>query len=183
MNPGNPYAHPPPQQHDAYYGQPRRPDDNVSAPSPDSSDDEHLFATARGGSRPLPTHVDAPRTNAPPDRVDDSEDEASNAHGSKARSVQFDLTPKGPSRAPSPEKEDDERERRHRRRRKDDERPDGTRESGRHRKRRHRDESPGSDASDATVELPPRFDEHGRKRQEDPVADKLESVLQSLFSR
>jgi hypothetical protein len=108
------------------------------------------------------------------------------------------LNPRGPSREVSParsevrdveegrrERRDDDgadgERRRHRRRRKDDERADSTRESGRHRKRRHRDESPGSDGSDETIDLPPRFDEHGRKRPEDPMADKLESVLQSLF--
>lgn len=108
--------------------------------------------------------------------------------------MQFDLNPMGPSREVSPvrsegrrekEKDEDEDEgkehhRRHRRR-KDDERSDSTRESGRRRKRHHRDESPGSDDSDATIDLPPRFDEHGRRKGDDPVADKLESVLQSLF--
>jgi hypothetical protein len=49
MNLGNPYA-PQHQQHDAYYGQPRRTDDNVSAPVPDHSGNEHYnFASARGG--------------------------------------------------------------------------------------------------------------------------------------
>jgi hypothetical protein len=52
-----------------------------------------------------------------------------------------------------------------------------TRESGRNHKTRHRDESPGSDASDATIDLPPRFDEKGRKRPEDPLAEKLERIL------
>jgi hypothetical protein len=58
--------------------------------------------------------------------------------------------------------------------------------TGRHRKRRYGGESDGND-SDATVELPPRFDERGRRsgeeRDRDPMADKLESVLMSLFSR
>ena len=68
-----------------------------------------------------------------------------------------------------------------RRRHRDDERSNSTRESGRERKRRHRDESPGSDVSDATVELPPRFDEKGRKRPEDPLAEKLESILHTFL--
>lgn len=57
-----------------------------------------------------------------------------------------------------------------------------SKEPGRTRKRHDRDESPASDAaSDTTVELPPRFDEQGRRRPEDPLADKLESVLMGLF--
>jgi hypothetical protein len=182
LNPGNPYARPPPQ-HDAYYGQPRRPDDNVSAPAPVASGNEHLFASARGGFRPLPAHVKYPTTNNITDGVNESEPESRSE-----KTVQFDLNPRGPSRESSPirgeraeAREDSGDNRRHRRRRKDDERSDSTRESGRHRKRHHRDESPGSSDSDTTIDLPPRFDEHGRRRQEDPMADKLESVLQSLF--
>ena len=186
LNPGNPYAHPPPQQHDAYYGQPRRPDDNVSAPAPVASGNEHVFASTRGGSRPLPAHVKHPATNDTPDRVNDPE--SPSPLQSREKTVQFDLNPRGPSREPSPEteKHDDSdgseegEPRRHRRRRKDDERSDSTRESGRHRKRHHRDDDEGNE-SDATIDLPPRFDEHGRKRPEDPMADKLESVLQTLF--
>ncbi|KAF2822809.1 hypothetical protein CC86DRAFT_457991 [Ophiobolus disseminans] len=162
MNHGNPYAHPQ-QQHDAYYGQPRRPDDNVSAPAPNN---EHIFAAAR-------------------DRVITPDPEPPSP---KEKTVQFDLKPRGPSREASPDKAarlddaDVDEERQRRRSRKYDERSDGTRESGRQRKRHHRrDESPASDFSDATIELPPRFDEHGRQRAEDPVADKLESVLLSLF--
>ncbi|KAF2031103.1 hypothetical protein EK21DRAFT_100033 [Setomelanomma holmii] len=171
LNPGNPYAHPPPQQHDAYYGQPRRPDDNVSASAPVASGNEHVFASAR-------------------DRV--SEPESPSPLQLRERTVQFDLNPRGPSREPSPEKDKDKRDesedsdegehRRHRRRRKDDERSDSTRESGRQRKRHHRDDDAGND-SDATIDLPPRFDEHGRRGPDDPMADKLESVLQTLFRR
>jgi hypothetical protein len=123
-----------------------------------------------------------------PDRVIESR---SPSPLQREKTVQFDLDPKGPSRQASPDKEkekepdelDEGEHRHHRRRRKDDERSDSTRESGRHRKRHHRDESPGSDDSDATIDLPPRFDEHGHSRPEDPVADKLESVLQSLFNK
>jgi hypothetical protein len=157
----------------------------VSAPVPDASGNEHIFASARGGSRPLPTHVIPPPTNGFPDGVSEPD-----SPSPREKTVQFDLNPRGPSREPSrepsPVKEevedsDDDERRQHRRRRKDDERSDSTKESGRHRKRHHRDESPGSDNSDATIDLPPRFDEHGRRRPEDPMADKLESVLQSLF--
>jgi hypothetical protein len=158
----------------------------VSAPVPVASGNEHLFASARGGSRPVPTHVKSPTTNHTTDGVNESE-----SPHPREKTVQFDLKPRGPSREPSPVKKEveesdddnddvDDGHGRHRRRRKDDERSDSTKESGRHRKRHHRDESPGSD-SDATIDLPPRFDEHGRKRTDDPVADKLESVLQSLF--
>ncbi|OAL01423.1 hypothetical protein IQ06DRAFT_316355 [Phaeosphaeriaceae sp. SRC1lsM3a] len=158
LNHGNPYARPS-ANNQPYYGQPRHPGDNVSASAPAAPGNEHIFSSARGGSE---------------------------------KTVQFDLNPRGPSREPSPEskerhghdedeRREDEGEHRHRRRRKDDERSDSTRESGRRRKRHHRDESPGSDDSEATIDLPPRFDEQGRRRADDPVADKLESVLQSLF--
>jgi hypothetical protein len=187
MHPGNPYARPPPQQqHEAYYGQPRHPGDNVSAPVPVASGVEHSFASARGGFRPEPTHVPHLATNSIPDGISEAD-----FSEPREKSVQFDLTPRGPSREPSPEREQeeltpdakddsDDHHRRHRRRRKDDERSDASRESGRHRKRRHRDHSPVSD-SDTTIDLPARFDEHGRRKPEDPMADKLESVLQSLF--
>lgn len=182
LNPGNPYAHQH-QQHDPYYSQQRRPDDNVSAPVPANSGNEHFTSnSARGGSRPLPAHVDEHRTNTFTDRV--NEPEGPSPVQSRDKTVQFDLNPQEePSREASPESQHrngDERGDQRHRRRKDDERSDSTRESGRHRKRHHRDESPGSD-SDATIDLPPRFDEQGRRRDDDPLADKLESVLQSLF--
>jgi len=69
-----------------------------------------------------------------------------------------------------------------------------TESSGRPRKRHHhhhhhhdRDASSAShddddDArSDTTIELSPRFEERGRRRAEDPLADKLESVLLGLL--
>lgn len=40
--------------------------------------------------------------------------------------------------------------------------------------------SPSPTLSDATVDLPPRFDQHGRRRPEkgdDPLADALEDML------
>jgi hypothetical protein len=173
MHPGNPYAQPSQQHHDPYYGQPRRPDDNVSAPA---AVPEHVFASARGGSRPLPAQMTS-ITNGKIDRLDEP-DPPSPPQGQE-KAVKFDLNPRGPSREVSPDKADGD-DGRHRRRRKDDERSDSTKESGRHRKRHHRDESPGSD-SDATIELPPRFDERGRRQGDDPAADKLESVLMGLF--
>lgn len=174
----------------------------VAVPAPATK--EHVLASssARGGSAPKPDRVNKPMTtNAASDRLNRNlpEEEIEHPDSPIARSdktVQFNLNPMGPSREVSPvrsegrrEKDGDEDDRRdekehhHRRhrRRKDDERSDSTRESGRRRKRHHRDESPGSDDSDATIDLPPRFDEQGRKRANDPVADKLESVLQSLF--
>jgi hypothetical protein len=87
-------------------------------------------------------------------------------------------------REASPEKEEDEerdKDHSHSRRRKDDERSDSTRESGRRRKRHHRDESADGSESDATIDLPPRFDEQGRRRTEDPVAGKLESLLMGFL--
>lgn len=93
-----------------------------------------------------------------------------------------------PAREPSPdpsserdgsdaERHEQRRQRRHR----DDEPSHNTRDSSRDRRRRHRDESPGSDTSEATIELPPRFDEHGRQTPDDPLADTLESILSSIF--
>jgi hypothetical protein len=58
---------------------------------------------------------------------------------------------------------------------------DGERRRDRGKGRRGRDDSPGSDTSDTTIDLPPRFDEAGRVRDEDPLATKLESVLTGLF--
>lgn len=181
MNYGNPYA---PQHQDAQYNQRRHPDDNVSAPAPDHSGDEHTtFASARGGSRPLLAHDVNLHTNQNSDRI--SSPEAPSPAPSTEKTVKFDLNPQEePSRGSSPkgekEEEHDHGHRRHRRR-KDDERSNSTRESGRDSKRHRRDESPGSDVSEATIDLPPRFDEQGRRRPEDPLADKLESVLHTLF--
>lgn len=124
---------------------------------------------------------------------------------SAEKSVKFDLNPQEePSKESSAKHEnqeggdeyehdeDDHGRRRHHdhhhHHHKDNEgRSNGKRGSGRGRDRdkdreRHgRNDSPASDASDTTIELPPRFDEHGRRRAEDPLADKLETVLQSLF--
>lgn len=168
----------------------------MSASAPAAPGNEHIFSSARGGSAPQPDRVRGPKTtNTPSDRVNDADlptEQPDSPAPRSEKTVQFDLNPRGPSREPSPESKErhshdedearaDEGEHRHRRRRKDDERSDSTRESGRRRKRHHRDESPGSDDSEATIDLPPRFDEQGRRRADDPVADKLESVLQSLF--
>jgi hypothetical protein len=140
--------------------------------------------------------VDEPRSSSPA--------RSPSPARSEGKSVKFNLEPQGPTRSrepsrepsrkreseqdPEPEREpeqepndDDEHTHRRHRRRKDDERSNSTRESGRDRKRHRRDESPASDASDATIDLPPRFDERGRKRPEDPLADKLESLLQNFL--
>lgn len=87
------------------------------------------------------------------------------------KSVQFDLNPREqspPERGEHVHEHEHEHEREGRSRR----------SSG---KRRRRDDSPDSVASDATIELPERFDRHGRRKAEDPVADKLEQVLSGLF--
>ena len=55
VNLGNPYA--PQYQHDMQYNQQRHHDDHVSASTPTNPGNEHInFASARGGSRPLPGH-------------------------------------------------------------------------------------------------------------------------------
>ena len=64
---------------------------------------------------------------------------------------------------------------------KSDRRGGRDRERGRDKARGRRDESTDSSGSDATIELPPRFDEFGRARNEDPLAQKLEQVLTGLF--
>lgn len=96
-----------------------------------------------------------------------------------AKSVQFDLNPKERSperqRTPDGQREVDEDKWR------DDDEDRGRRSD--HRKSgRRRDQSLASgDESDTTIELPPRFDEKGRRRDDDPLASKLEDVLSSLF--
>lgn len=125
-----------------------------------------------------------------------------------AKSVQFDLNPQeqSPERTKSPDRsrshrssrdgrderdydlEDhrrgDDRESRDRGRRGNGE-MNGTRNNSNQddtqERKRHRDDSPDSVSSDATIELPPRFDEYGRRKADDPLAEKLESVLQGLF--
>lgn len=158
--PGNPYARPDPRY--------RRPDDNVSAQPPP----EHMHA--RGGSRLSPDHEnvspanDLPRTdrlNASPPLAPDPVPPPS------SKSVQFDLHPKevSPDRYRSSEGKKErsgDRSKRH---------------DSRDKRKRRRDESPDSDDSGDTIELPPRFDQYGRRTDDDPLADKLESVLSGLF--
>lgn len=92
----------------------------------------------------------------------------------EAKSVMFDLQPQEFEFTPESEKvPETTRERESGR--------EGSRKRDRERGRRRRDDSPDSDASDATIELPPRFDPQGRSKEEDPLAQKLESVLTSLF--
>lgn len=139
-----------------------------------------------GLGRCLPVQLDD-ITDTRTDAVEQSRSRSSSPEEEK--SVHFDLNPqeepsREPSREPSPKREDsdpDDHAHRQRRRRRDDEHSHSSREPGRDRKRHHRDESPGSDASDATIELPPRFDERGRQKPEDPLAETLETVLSSIF--
>ena len=92
------------------------------------------------------------------------------------KSVMFDLQPQEfeftPDSEKVPERTGETKSERH-----------GGRKRERHRDkaRGRRDESTDSDDSDATIELPPRFDELGRARNEDPLAQKLEQVLTGLF--
>lgn len=160
--PGNPYA-----PHD---NRARRPDDNVSAPS----NPEHIHS---GGSRLSPAH----KSNvANPLSASDRIKSPVAPSPVTSKTVQFDLTPR---EEPSPERTPRNRSRD---REEDDGRRRGDRdERGRNRNvdgaNHRRDHSSDSVASDATIELPPRFDEHGRRRGDDPIADKLESVLAGLF--
>ena len=99
----------------------------------------------------------------------------------RAKSVQFDLDPKedSPKRRKSPD-----------RRKRDDAREEDDR--GRRSWRSHdntRSGSPSSVSSGETIDLPPRFDELGRQKGDDPLADRLEDILNGrgtagkLFSR
>lgn len=112
------------------------------------------------------------------------------------KSVMFDLQPQEFEFTPEGERAPDlegERERDGGRRKDRDKEREGDRDGGRererdrdrNRERKRRDESPASEASDDTIELPPRFDgqgrERGRERDEDPLARQLESVLNGLF--
>lgn len=204
MNPGNPYA----RQEQNHYHQARRGDENVSAPVPKTSGTEHATPmTTRGGFRPTHAADDcADRTTGVNPKRDEPPPLAPSPVSSREKGVKFDLNPQEQeiSPNPSPERSDENRDHRrerrddsdsdeghgsdrekgrdrdHHRRRHADERSNGSQGSGRDRKRHRRDESPGSD-TDSTIELPPRFDEKGHRRGDDPAADKLESVLQSLF--
>lgn len=102
-----------------------------------------------------------------------------------AKSVQFDLNPKERSISPLPESEPDhdERDEKRKRRERDRDRDRDRERSGRRSKESsRRDGSPDSDDSGATIELPPRFDERGRRKDDDPLANQLEHVLTSLFA-
>jgi hypothetical protein len=178
----------------------------VSGPVPEPrSAKQAPVASARGGSRPqLDRMCDDCANDSPGLNHDSGSTETAEPSpiSTREKTVQFDLNTQEQEISPvitpySPEDED-ERERSHgdrdgsegrhgerqsHRRRQADERSNGSQGSGRDRKRQHRDESPGSDASDATIELPRRLDEGGYRRGDDPTADKLESVLQSLFGR
>ncbi|KAF1963601.1 hypothetical protein CC80DRAFT_498750 [Byssothecium circinans] len=114
---------------------------------------------------------------------------------SSAKSVQFDLTPQelSPERHSSStnkrEKDEDKwrdssdsepRRSRHRKRDPDRDRQGEDGKGGRERRKR-RDGSPDSISSSETIELPPRFDETGRPKDDDPLATQLESVLAGLF--
>ncbi|KAF3051303.1 hypothetical protein E8E11_002658 [Didymella keratinophila] len=181
MNPGNPYA----RQDQNHYYQARRGDENVSAPVPVNSGAEHVTPISTRGLNKA---------------RDESPALAPSPVSTREKGVKFDLNPQEQeiSPNPSPERHDDRdhRERRDdsdsgderhgsdrdrdRRRRHADERSNGSQGSGRDRKRHRRAESPGSD-TDSTIELPPRFDKEGRRRDDDPAAERLEKVLQSLF--
>ncbi|KAF2996408.1 hypothetical protein E8E13_001917 [Curvularia kusanoi] len=190
MNPGNPYA----RQEQNHYQQARRGDENVSAPAPKNSGTEHVTPISTRG-------LNQSRETTPP--------LAPSPVSTREKEVKFDLRPQeqeiSPNPSPSPERShrdrdrhgerredsdsdddrrdddrDRQRDRHHHRRRHADERSNGSQGSGPDRKRHRRAESPGSD-TDSTVELPPRFDEKGRRKDDDPAAEKLEKVLQSLF--
>lgn len=147
---------------------------------------------------PLPTYQDFaprsgdPRSNAPPPpepmTVNQLKPPSPVAPEpvapSDVKSVKFDLNPQEQSldthqreADADADEEDGARRSRHRRRDDDDREGRGHGRDG----RRRRDGSADSATSEGTIELPPRFDEHGRVREVDPLASKLESVLAGLF--
>jgi hypothetical protein len=83
------------------------------------------------------------------------------------KSVQFDLQPQ--EKSPDAERREEGRGRHARR----------DREAG----KRRRDGSADSNDSDATIDLPDRFDSSGRRKADDPAADKLEQMLSGLLFR
>jgi len=100
-----------------------------------------------------------------------------------AKTVQFDLSP----HELSPSGSEDESRRRSSSDRNDREgRKEKREDRGRHQDRdsrsRRRSGSADSAASDETIDLPPRFDDFGRRRDDDPLASKLESVLSKLLA-
>lgn len=151
---------------------------------------EHVHAPRIGGSRPshrrLPAdtllpdrvnHADPPVAAATPllsvARESDTPVQPEPVKGVSEKSVMFDLQPQEweftPDGEKAPELAREERGREH-----------GHGHGHEHRERR-RDDSPDSQASDETIELPPRFGERGRARDDDPLAAKLESVLVGLL--
>jgi len=201
MNPGNPYVRP---EQNHYY-EARRGDENVSAPVPNNSGTEHVTPiSTRGGSQPTHASDDhADGVSGLSNTRDKSPPIAPSPVSTREKGVKFDLNPQEQEISPNPspernkesrnqdrERRDDsdsdverhssDRDRDHHRRRHTDERSNGSQGSGRDRKRHRSAESPGSD-TDSTIELPPRFDDKGRRTEDDPAADKLEKVLQSLF--
>lgn len=138
-------------------------------------------------SHPLPNAVQPTPSPSPhlPHALEPVAPEPVKPH--EAKSVMFDLQPQEFEYNEEVKEEQRERGRDRgddRKRERDDHR-DGDKRSGRRSRRdRDRDDSSyDSDASDATIELPPRFDQtgHPRKDDRDPLEKKLESVLASLF--
>lgn len=202
MNPGNPYVQ---RQDQNHYYQARRGDENVSASVPKNSGTEHVTpVSTRGGSQP--THASDNYTDGFSglnNARDKSPPLAPSPVSTREKEVKFDLNPQEQEISPNPspertsasrerhyERRDDsdsdgerrspDRDRDRHRRRHADERSNGSQGSGRDRKRHRKVDSPGSDTDD-TIELPPLFDERGRRKDDDPAAEKLEKVLQSLF--
>ncbi|KAF1357882.1 hypothetical protein EJ07DRAFT_180498 [Lizonia empirigonia] len=169
MNPGNPYA----RQDQNHYYQARRGDENVSAAVPKNSGTEHVPPASTRGVNPA---------------RDDSPPLAPSPVSSREKGVKFNLNLQEQEISPLPTRNETPHPHRHTS-------SDETPESGHTSRRRHpssdhaepRDrkchrsaEESASDTDD-TIELPPRFDELGRRRGDDPAADRLESVLQALF--
>lgn len=137
----------------------------------------------------LPTHLQEQADQNPPGLNNDNNASpalAPSPVSTREKEVKFDLHPQEQEISPIDRDRsddsgtEDERRDSHRRRRHADDRSNASQASGPARKRNRRTESPGSD-TDSTIELPPRFDEKGRRRDDDPAAERLEKVLQSLF--
>jgi len=173
-HPSDPYA---PRNND-----PRNPE-NVSAPR---AAYVHTDGLDGGNSGDVSPRTVTPGTSRPPSPS------VLAAQSPRPKSVQFDEDPVESEHIITPlespetrrhrernRERDDDPDRHHRRHRSSDHNP------SRKRRRRSRSVSPGRDGdSDATEDLPPRFDAEGHRlpeRGEDPFADKVEDLLQSSF--
>jgi hypothetical protein len=208
MNPGNPYAR---QDQTHYHQTRRGDENVSATAPRNTGTEHATPILTRGGSQPTHASAHSTNCVAGLNRGPDTSPAlAPSPVSTREKEVKFDLHPQeqviSPNPSPSPSHRERERDRQHERRddsdsederrdsnrdgdgddrtphrrRRADERSNASQGSGPDRKRHRRAEDPDSD-TDSTVELPPRFDERGRRKEDDPAAETLERVLQGLF--